>query len=179
MVKQHSTGRLKHCVFTVRACVPVYSEGVRSYYGNKVHYFGGRGLVERRVFLDTSRRLYLGGRWTELSGRRVETHAGVDVASAVDVINDLGFDTLTFLMVTVIIVPAFRVLKASPVLTKILLGGVLVYNLLLVYINVFVFLMVFGRFLVSSLLVLCSINLVSLEISQMLKYFRNGGFFSW
>lgn len=45
----------------------------------------------------------------------MRSYAGVDVASAVDVINDLGFDTLTFLMVTVIIVPAFRVLKASPV----------------------------------------------------------------
>ncbi|KAJ4876423.1 hypothetical protein Rs2_41441 [Raphanus sativus] len=124
VVKQHS-GRLKQCVFTVRACVPVYSEGVRSY-GNKLHSsFGGRGLVERRVFLDTSRRLYFRGRWTEFSGRRVETYAGVDVASAVDVINDLGFDTLTFLMVTVIIVPAFRVLKASPILGFFFAGVVL------------------------------------------------------
>lgn len=119
VAKQHS-GRLKQCVFTVRACVPVYCEGVLK---NKLHSFGGRGLVERRVFLATSRRLYFRGRWSESSGRRGETYAGVDVASAVDVINDLGFDTLTFLMVTVIIVPAFRVLKASPVLTKILLWG--------------------------------------------------------
>lgn len=124
VVKQHSTARMKHCVFTVRACVPVYSEGVRSY-GNKLHSFGGRGLVERRVFLDTSKRLYFRGRWSEFSGRRVETYAGVDVASAVDVINDLGFDTLTFLMVTVIIVPAFRVLKASPILGFFFAGVVL------------------------------------------------------
>lgn len=90
----------------------MYSEGVND--GIKLHSFGN--LVKtRRFFLDTSRRFYFQGRWSEFSGRRVQTYAGVDVASAVDVINDLGFDTLTFLMVTVIIVPAFRVLKASPV----------------------------------------------------------------
>ncbi|KAG5383835.1 hypothetical protein IGI04_035305 [Brassica rapa subsp. trilocularis] len=32
----------------------------------------------------------------------------------------------------------------------------------------------FGRFLVSSLLVYCSINLVLLEISRIIKFFRNG-----
>lgn len=112
--KQHS-GRLKHCVFTVKSsCVPVYSEGVKD--GIKLHSFGARNLVKRRVILDISRRFYFQGRWSEFSGgRRVQTYAGLDVASAVDVINDLGFDTLTFLMVTVIIVPVFRVLKASPV----------------------------------------------------------------
>uniref|UniRef100_A0A1J3D1N1 K(+) efflux antiporter 3, chloroplastic n=1 Tax=Noccaea caerulescens TaxID=107243 RepID=A0A1J3D1N1_NOCCA len=118
VVKQHSS-RLKHCVFTVKSCVPVYSEGI------KLHSFGGGDLVKRRVFLDTSRRFYFRGRSSEFSGRRVETYAGVDVASAVDVINDLGFDTLTFLMVTVIIVPAFRVLKASPILGFFFAGVVL------------------------------------------------------
>lgn len=93
--------------------MPVHSEGVS--YGIKLQSFGGRDLVKRRVFLDTSRRFYFRGRLFEYEGRRVQTYAGVDVASAVDVINDLGFDTLTFLMVTVIIVPAFKVLKASPV----------------------------------------------------------------
>ncbi|ESQ38115.1 hypothetical protein EUTSA_v10028445mg [Eutrema salsugineum] len=122
VVKQHS-GRLKHCVFTVKSCVPVYSEGVS--YRIKLHSFGGRDLVTRRVFLDTSRRFNFRGRWSEFSGRRVQTYAGVDVASAVDVINDLGFDTLTFLMVTVIIVPAFRVLKASPILGFFFAGVVL------------------------------------------------------
>ncbi|XP_010432131.1 PREDICTED: K(+) efflux antiporter 3, chloroplastic [Camelina sativa] len=118
MIKQHS-GRLKHCVFTVKAsCVP---EGVNS--GFKLHSFVGTDLVKRRVFLDTSRRFYFQGRWSESSGRRVvQTY---DVASAVDVINDLGFDTLTFLMVTVIIVPAFRVLKASPILGFFFAGVVL------------------------------------------------------
>lgn len=46
---------------------------------------------------------------------KFRTYADLDVASAVDVINDLGFDTLTFLVVTVMVVPAFRILKASPV----------------------------------------------------------------
>ncbi|KAK8963281.1 hypothetical protein KSP40_PGU002434 [Platanthera guangdongensis] len=39
----------------------------------------------------------------------------IDVASAVDVINDLGFDTLTFLAVTVMVVPAFKFIRANPV----------------------------------------------------------------
>lgn len=41
--------------------------------------------------------------------------ASLDVATAVDVINDLGSDTLTFLAVTVLVVPAFKKIKASPV----------------------------------------------------------------
>ncbi|CAA7054175.1 unnamed protein product [Microthlaspi erraticum] len=122
ILKQHSS-RVKHCVFTVKSYVPVYSDGAN--YEIKLHSLGARDLVKRRVFLDTSRRLYFRGRWSEFSGRRVETYAGVDVASAVDVINDLGFDTLTFLMVTVIIVPAFRLLKASPILGFFFAGVVL------------------------------------------------------
>ena len=43
------------------------------------------------------------------------SYTELDVASAIDVINDLGFDTLTFLVVTVMVVPAFKLLKASPV----------------------------------------------------------------
>lgn len=46
---------------------------------------------------------------------RLQTNVAYDVAGAVDVINDLGLDTLTFLAVTVIIVPVFKSLKASPV----------------------------------------------------------------
>lgn len=42
-------------------------------------------------------------------------HASLDVAAAVDVINDLGLDTLTFLCVTVLVVPVFKTIKASPV----------------------------------------------------------------
>ena len=48
--------------------------------------------------------------------RKFRVHSStLEVATAIDVINDLGLDTLTFLMVTVIVVPAFRLLKASPV----------------------------------------------------------------
>lgn len=46
---------------------------------------------------------------------RLRMRAALDVAAAVDVINDLGLDTLTFLAVTVIVVPLFRRIKASPV----------------------------------------------------------------
>jgi len=46
---------------------------------------------------------------------RLQTNVAYDVAEGVDVINDLGLDTLTFLAVTVIIVPTFKSLKASPV----------------------------------------------------------------
>lgn len=50
---------------------------------------------------------------SRLSGFRINSE--LSISSAVDVINDLGFDTLTFLGVTVVIVPAFRIIKASPV----------------------------------------------------------------
>ena len=46
---------------------------------------------------------------------RLQTGASYDVAGAVEVINDLGLDTLTFLAVTVLIVPTFKLIKASPV----------------------------------------------------------------
>ncbi|KAH7675324.1 putative K+/H+-antiporter-containing protein [Dioscorea alata] len=49
-----------------------------------------------------------------LSGFRI--YSELSISSAVDVINDLGFDTLTFLGVTVMVVPAFRIIKASPIL---------------------------------------------------------------
>ncbi|CAM8926691.1 unnamed protein product [Rhodiola kirilowii] len=48
-----------------------------------------------------------------------------DIASAVDVINDLGMDTLTFLMVTVLIVPAFKLIRASSILGFFIAGVVL------------------------------------------------------
>lgn len=51
-----------------------------------------------------------------LGGRRFRMNAaGLDVGGAVEVINDLGLDTLTFLAVTVLVVPAFKIVKASPV----------------------------------------------------------------
>ncbi|WOL08938.1 K(+) efflux antiporter 3, chloroplastic [Canna indica] len=57
--------------------------------------------------------------------RRFQLQAQLEVASAVDVINDLGFDTLTFLAVTVLVVPAFRTIKASPILGFFVAGVVL------------------------------------------------------
>ncbi|KAI3445832.1 hypothetical protein Pfo_002497 [Paulownia fortunei] len=56
---------------------------------------------------------------------RFRIHASLDVASAVDVINDLGLDTLTFLAVTVLVVPAFKMIKASPILGFFFAGVVL------------------------------------------------------
>ncbi|XP_048528093.1 LOW QUALITY PROTEIN: K(+) efflux antiporter 3, chloroplastic [Triticum urartu] len=67
-------------------------------------------------------------RTTARRGRRafrVRAGVGVEIASAVEVINDLGFDTLTFLGVTVLVVPAFRVVKASPILGFFCAGVVL------------------------------------------------------
>ncbi|XP_073123062.1 K(+) efflux antiporter 3, chloroplastic [Henckelia pumila] len=52
-------------------------------------------------------------------------HSSLDVANAVDVINDLGLDTLTFLAVTVLVVPAFKKIKASPILGFFFAGVVL------------------------------------------------------
>ncbi|KAI3435058.1 RCK N-terminal domain-containing protein [Psidium guajava] len=56
---------------------------------------------------------------------RAQIRASIDVASAVDVINDLGMDTLTFLAVTVAVVPTFKILKASPILGFFFAGIVL------------------------------------------------------
>ncbi|KAK7400409.1 hypothetical protein VNO78_11615 [Psophocarpus tetragonolobus] len=56
---------------------------------------------------------------------RLRTNVAYDVAGAVEVINDLGLDTLTFLAVTVLIVPTFKSLKASPILGFFCAGVVL------------------------------------------------------
>ncbi|KAG8368562.1 hypothetical protein BUALT_Bualt15G0058400 [Buddleja alternifolia] len=56
---------------------------------------------------------------------RFRIHSSLDVASAVDVINDLGLDTLTFLAVTVLVVPGFKLIKASPILGFFFAGVVL------------------------------------------------------
>ncbi|XP_066355664.1 K(+) efflux antiporter 3, chloroplastic-like isoform X2 [Miscanthus floridulus] len=69
------------------------------------------------------------GRKRRRSGSRFRApRAGMDMdlaSGAVEVINDLGFDTLTFLGVTVLVVPAFRVVKASPILGFFCAGVVL------------------------------------------------------
>lgn len=44
-----------------------------------------------------------------------EVRAQVELAAGIDVINNLGLDTLTFLAATVLIVPAFKAINQSPV----------------------------------------------------------------
>ncbi|XP_066355407.1 K(+) efflux antiporter 3, chloroplastic-like isoform X2 [Miscanthus floridulus] len=76
-----------------------------------------------------------GAPWYGTAGRKRRSgsrfrapRAGMDMdlaSGAVEVINDLGFDTLTFLGVTVLVVPAFRVVKASPILGFFCAGVVL------------------------------------------------------
>ncbi|TKW29607.2 hypothetical protein SEVIR_3G407600v4 [Setaria viridis] len=69
-----------------------------------------------------------GGGWASSRSRFRAPRAGMDMdlaSGAVEVINDLGFDTLTFLGVTVIVVPAFRVVRASPILGFFCAGVVL------------------------------------------------------
>ncbi|GKD82114.1 hypothetical protein Tco_1348953, partial [Tanacetum coccineum] len=48
-------------------------------------------------------------------GGRFRMNATLDVGGAVKVINDLGLDTFTFLAVIVLVVLAFKFVKASPV----------------------------------------------------------------
>lgn len=79
-------------------------------------------IYDRKKFLHVPLE-WDGNHWTghsfyyhrKRSRGRFRVKAEMEISSAVDVINDLGFDTLTFLAVTVLVVPAFRVIKASPV----------------------------------------------------------------
>lgn len=72
-----------------------------------------------------NRSVYSWNRIKQMDVYKFRIRSGLDVSSAVDVINDLGMDTLTFLAVTVIIVPAFKVIKASPILGFFFAGVVL------------------------------------------------------
>ncbi|KAL7227499.1 hypothetical protein ACSBR1_022371 [Camellia fascicularis] len=56
---------------------------------------------------------------------RFRIYTALDVAGAVDVINDLGLDILTLLAVTVMVVPAFKIIKTSPILGFFFAGVVL------------------------------------------------------
>ncbi|CAN0920991.1 K(+) efflux antiporter 3, chloroplastic [Linum grandiflorum] len=58
-------------------------------------------------------------------GERIRLFSTSEIAGAVEVINDLGLDTLTFLAVTVVVVPVFRIIKASPILGFFFAGIVL------------------------------------------------------
>lgn len=75
-------------------------------------FFGGTPFVAptfpdcKGIYFSKNRQLH----W-----ERFRASAAYDVAGAVEVINDLGLDTLTFLAVTVLIVPTFKLMRASPV----------------------------------------------------------------
>lgn len=56
---------------------------------------------------------------------RLVPRAEVSLAAGLDVINDLGLDTLTFLAATVVVVPTFKAIKASPILGFFISGVVL------------------------------------------------------
>lgn len=56
---------------------------------------------------------------------RMVPRAEVSLAAGVEVINDLGLDTLTFLAATVVVVPTFKAIKASPILGFFISGVVL------------------------------------------------------
>lgn len=88
-----------HCFYTHRTRLTCQNK-VDSFCEKSIStFFGQRGLHSP----DTSRQ------------KRFRINAELEVASAIDVINDLGFDTLTFLCVTVGIIPIFKRLKVSPV----------------------------------------------------------------
>ncbi|RWR77892.1 K+ efflux antiporter 3, chloroplastic [Cinnamomum micranthum f. kanehirae] len=73
------------------------------------------------------RRVFHGWSWSHKQAHpgRFQIYAALDVATAVEVINDLGFDTLTFLAVTVMVVPAFKIIRASPILGFFIAGVIL------------------------------------------------------
>lgn len=104
-------------------CVPAFSTSHRLNHRSYTlsNAFRGRPSLASSIF---------GGRGFYFNHKQAQTkrfriYAALDVASAVDVINDLGLDTLTFLGVTVMIVPAFKIIKASPILGFFFAGIVL------------------------------------------------------
>ncbi|MED6169518.1 K(+) efflux antiporter 3, chloroplastic [Stylosanthes scabra] len=100
--------------------------------------FAGHGIVNRNSFSEgffSSKPLpvplFLGSKgfysskYCSSRGERLQTNVAYDVAGAVEVINDLGLDTLTFLAVTVLIVPTLKSIKTSPILGFFFAGVVL------------------------------------------------------
>ncbi|KAH7517677.1 K(+) efflux antiporter 3, chloroplastic isoform X2 [Ziziphus jujuba] len=90
--------------------------------------FVSRCVFERNSLLTSSLYGWRGFSITNHRSARLASskiHATLDVAPAVDVINDLGLDTLTLLGVTVLVVPAFKIIKASPILGFFFAGIVL------------------------------------------------------
>lgn len=88
--------------------------------------FRGRPSLASSIF--GGRGFYFNHKQAQM--KRFRIYAALDVASAVDVINDLGLDTLTFLGVTVMIVPAFKIIKASPVSLALAFWKLMVLGLL-------------------------------------------------
>lgn len=105
------------CSSNLRSCLLSYAINYRT-----SHCFSAsRNIFERNPLLTSSvcgRRGLFVSDHRPVHWARSRIYASIDVASAVDVINDLGLDTLTFLIVTVIVVPVFRIIKASPVSIK-------------------------------------------------------------
>ncbi|KAI4367164.1 hypothetical protein MLD38_022932 [Melastoma candidum] len=98
--------------------------------GNHCTFLGREFLCKRHWLFNRAKSLVKvrhGDRGSTCNrrGRRLQVRAAIDVANAVDVINDLGTDTLTFLAVTVVVVPTFKILKASPILGFFFAGIVL------------------------------------------------------
>ncbi|KAI3675374.1 hypothetical protein L1987_84964 [Smallanthus sonchifolius] len=88
-------------------------------------FLGGR----RFYILRNHRQFRRGGRFHMNATVDVDSAPTSDrkkfVGGAVEVINDLGLDTLTFLAVTVLVVPAFKIVRASPILGFFFAGVVL------------------------------------------------------
>ncbi|KAH9300560.1 hypothetical protein KI387_012143, partial [Taxus chinensis] len=85
-----------------------------------------RSFVPQHSFLAWKIRNRVGFKNNKHSKRgKHRINAELEFANAVDVINDLGLDTMTFFAVTVLVVPAFKVIKASPILGFFFAGVVL------------------------------------------------------
>ncbi|KAH7426956.1 hypothetical protein KP509_10G023600 [Ceratopteris richardii] len=80
--------------------------------------YGGFRVHKKPNFL-------LGAKYKSINYRQVMVRAEMSLAAGLDVINDLGLDTLTFLVATVLVVPSFKAVKASPILGFFLSGVVM------------------------------------------------------
>lgn len=88
-----------------------------------INSFKGRRLLAPSI--SGWRGLSFSNNRLQARGEGFRTYAAAEVAGAIDVINDLGLDTLTFLAVTVIVVPVFKIARASPILGFFFAGIVL------------------------------------------------------
>lgn len=95
------------------SCKDIGGKYIPSFLSGKVFYRSKKRNAVENVQTQNLRRSHLVPR------------AHVDLASGLEVINDLGLDTLTFLAVTVLVIPIFKSIKASPILGFFLSGVVL------------------------------------------------------